>query len=308
MASETVKLSRGLPNALKNDSSSIEIHGWRVFPFPGIPDPVKHIEDIREFHVRDDDIFLLAYPKCGTHWVWEITHMLLNQTIDYEGRCKEQVMLESPGGLTRSEQEVSPRIINSHLVFAHLPQEIKTKKTKTIHVIRNPKDTVVSMFHHHKSVFIDSEFTFSEFLEAYMADELRIKTQFDYLQQVSSFEKENPEYPIFHIFYEGMKKEPMGVMKDLARFLDVPTTDEFCQKVIDACSFSNLKTITESGRKIFPADFTATRNPAHKPPVIYRKGIVGDWKNHFTVAENERFDDVINRASERGLKFKFIYQ
>ena len=40
--------------------------------------------------------------------------------------------------------------------------------------------------------------------------------------------------------------------------------------------------------------------------VLYFSGIVGDWKNHFTVAQNEMFDEIIGKEIKT-LNFKFDY-
>uniref|UniRef100_A0A2C9LCR3 Sulfotransferase domain-containing protein n=1 Tax=Biomphalaria glabrata TaxID=6526 RepID=A0A2C9LCR3_BIOGL len=119
---------QGLPAFMTK--SSLEAYGWRVLVVPGEDNPLIQLERTRKFHIRDDDVLLAAYPKCGTHWLWEVTHMLLHQTTEHEKRSKAQVMLESPGGLERADKEPSPRILNSHNVIAHLPQEVIAKKTK----------------------------------------------------------------------------------------------------------------------------------------------------------------------------------
>jgi hypothetical protein len=35
-------------------------------------------------------------------------------------------------------------------------------------------------------------------------------------------------------------------------------------------------------------------------------GVVGDWKNHFTVAQNERFDQLYNEKM-KGITFSYKY-
>lgn len=83
----------------------------------------------------------------GTHWVWEIVHMLVSGRAEYEARTKEHLMVEMVELDTITSQP-SPRFINSHLRLRHLPRELVTKRSKVIHLTRNPKDIVVSLYFH----------------------------------------------------------------------------------------------------------------------------------------------------------------
>ncbi|KAH9503947.1 ubiquitin-protein ligase peroxin 12 [Bulinus truncatus] len=288
--------------------SPIEVHGWRVYKFVGVDDTEVQVERIRKFNIRDDDVLIIAYPKCGTHWLWEVTHMLLRQTTDYDKRTKEQVMLESLGGLERSEMEPSPRILNSHHVFPHLPQEIISKKTKIIHIIRNPKDVIVSLYWHMQNIRNIEHFKFETLVEAAMADVLSVPSQFDFLHQMSEFEFDHPDHPIKHVYFEEMKKEPTKIIKELARFLNVPASEELCQNIADACCFENMKKIEETKGKIYPQEIMDVVQKIRGKLRFYRKGQIGDWKNHFTVSLNERFDEFIDTAiKNKQLKLKFIY-
>lgn len=63
----------------------------------------------------------------------------------------------------------SPRLINSHCYFRHLPQEILEKKNKIIFVNRNPKDVAVS-YYHHCQYSVDYKGTFTQFLDFFMSE------------------------------------------------------------------------------------------------------------------------------------------
>ncbi|KAK0055005.1 sulfotransferase family cytosolic 1B member 1, partial [Biomphalaria pfeifferi] len=49
--------------------------------------------------------------------------------------------------------------------------------------------------------------------------------------------------------------EPVKIIKDLAQFLNVPASDDFCQDVANACSFDKMKRLDETGAKDFPTEF-----------------------------------------------------
>lgn len=86
----------------------------------------------------------------GTHWVWEITRMLVKGSTDYEQKSKETVTNEFHLP-EEFDTMPSPRIFNTHLPFRHLPRDMKNKRCKMIFVQRNPKDVAVSFFHHTKN-------------------------------------------------------------------------------------------------------------------------------------------------------------
>ena len=87
----------------------------------------------------------------GTHWLWEVASMLLNQSSDRIRLIKETAMLE---GVTQEQFNniSSPRVLNTHFPFSLLPKEIIKHKTKIIFVQRNPKDICVSFYNHHSKV------------------------------------------------------------------------------------------------------------------------------------------------------------
>lgn len=55
----------------------------------------KYAEQIRNFHVRDDDVWIISYPKCGTTWTQEMVWLIGNQ-LDYETGSKVDLTERSP--------------------------------------------------------------------------------------------------------------------------------------------------------------------------------------------------------------------
>ncbi|KAK0054998.1 sulfotransferase 1A1 [Biomphalaria pfeifferi] len=271
-----------------------------------IPDPLKHVEDMRNLPLRDDDVVIAAYPKSGTHWLWEVTHMLLHKTTVYERRIKECLMLEATPDLDIFKEEPSPRIFNTHVVMDHYPQEVLTKKTKIIHVIRNPKDVWVSFYYQNKG--LDPNLTLQNLLDAVVNDQLVYPSQFDYLRQMSQFQHEHPDHPVLHIYYEEMNRNPKQTIQQLATFLGVEDNEEFLEKVQEACKFDKMKKVEEDNKKELPEALAKVAQAVNMKMVMFRKGIIGDWKNELTKEQIDQMDTYIAKEMEKGLEFKFIYE
>ena len=59
----------------------------------------------------------------------------------------------------------SPRILNTHIYFRHLPRDFKNRKCKILYMIRNPKDIAVSFYNHHYKIL---EYEYSGTWEHYL--------------------------------------------------------------------------------------------------------------------------------------------
>lgn len=275
--------------------TGIYLDGVQVMRFPVKDDPVTHIRKIQDFKIKDDDVIIAAYFKCGTHWVSEILHMLMTGKTEYSESTKEFNMFEF-NEMSLLDTLPSPRVLNAHLYTPHLPKQIVEKKTKIIHLIRNPKDVAVSLYYHLKYLASD-EFTFSNFIKGYTLDKyLVFSHQFNYLRQMAEFEKTHPDHPILHIHYEDLIQNSASSVKKLAQFVGVAATDDFCRAVASACGFFNMKKADES--RSMPKNL-----PLKGRMDLYRKGVVGDWKNQFTFAQNEIFDEFL--AEQKALGFGY---
>lgn len=268
--------------------------------------------DIVNLEMREDDIFIATYPKTGTHWINEIVYMVMKEAAEYDTNPKEQSMLEwqTPESLASLP---SPRVLNGHMLPYHLPKQVVPKKVKVIHVMRNPKDVAVSFFNFSKNLPLilpamdNKPFeTFSEFLP-YFTGEYGVfwpMSIFEYYNEMEKFIQDHPGQ-ILHLCFEDMKKNPVEAVEQVAKFLNKYLSKELMADIAEKCSFKNLKKADDKLKE--DIKFSTVKVPFKiETPQMYRKGEVGDWKNHFTVAENEQFDKLLNEHFKDN-SWKFCY-
>nr|KAG5686798.1 hypothetical protein BaRGS_013118 [Batillaria attramentaria] len=219
---------------------------------------------------------------------------------EYEKNVKEHVMLEA-SDIDRVQQQPSPRLLNTHVPVSMLPRQVKDKKVKVIHVYRNVKDVCVSMYFHLKQ---RDPMPIEEFFEKRFLnfEGNENGNYFAYLKSMDEFIKANPDHPIFNVSFEEMKTDPVGTVTRLAEFLGVPHTPELCRQVADACTIDKMREADKSKDRsvLQKRKFGQGMNIS-----MYRKGEVGDWKNHLTVAQSERLDALMKQLE--GCDFRFRY-
>lgn len=266
--------------------------GMGLPPFPPLlQDAKKRFEEIRNMEYRNDDIILAIYPKSGTHWVWEIVSMLLKQKAEYSKEIKELFFLEALPDLSIVDSMASPRAVNTHLPYRWLPKQHIENGGKIVHVVRNPKDVCVSLYHHTKSTEEIGEIKdFKTFYETvFLNPNVKLMDGwFKYEKDFEQAEKNDTKGAIFRVQFENLKRNPIPEITRLANFLNINLKAEDISDIADKCSFTKLKLANDTIKDYSPLGDVGIK----VKKFMYRKGEIGDWKNHFTVAMNEHFDAI----------------
>nr|KAG5688462.1 hypothetical protein BaRGS_011900 [Batillaria attramentaria] len=246
-------------------------------------DPDIHIKKIHNMKLRDDDIFLCSFPKSGTHWVWRILDMVVNKSSEYSHRVVDAGFLDQQH-VDSMENMASPRVMSTHLPLTALPKQVKARRTKLVHVYRDPKAVTVSLYFQWKTSGKVNDITMEKVVDAFNTEKGANKNWFHWMDQVAEFERNHPEVPIFHVSYEELKLHPVDTIHKMADFLEVPLTRRLCQEISEAVSFSRQ------------------RQEENK-----RAGEISDWKNHLTVAQRERLDKAVrDRAHKCPFSAKYV--
>ncbi len=110
----------------------------------------------KNFQGRPDDVHLTTYPRTGTTWTQNIlvglcygfdvlresSSVFMRQNFPY----MELVSIsKGPGYQVANQIETKPRLLKNHLPAHLAPVEIFTEKRRNIVVVRNPKDTALSL-------------------------------------------------------------------------------------------------------------------------------------------------------------------
>ena len=242
------------------------------------------LERLPEFPLRRDDVMLCSYPKSGCHWVHEMARMLMSGTAEVDGFNKESAMLEF--NQTEKYGDIddlpSPRLLNTHQYFENMPTDLINSDIKVIFVYRNPKDVAVSYYYHHKRIPC-RDYTapdFSSYIPRFLDGLIDGGCYFDYLKDWHQGMKDNPSMKTCILSYEDLHEDPLPQVKKLSTFLDKDYDDQFLNAVVEASSLD----------KMAAAKTTAQADAEGK--VMYRKGVVGDWRAHFTAAQSAHFDHV----------------
>ncbi|XP_078510935.1 sulfotransferase 2B1-like isoform X2 [Lissotriton helveticus] len=247
---------------------------------------LRHVE--HEFQVLDDDVFNVTYPKSGTVWMIEILSLIHSKgdptVVKSIPNWDRAPWIETKKSLEKLKSHQSPRLITSHLPVQVFPKSFFSSKAKLIYTARNPKDMMVSLYYFAKmSSIYDDPGSFEQFLDAYLegADFL-YGSWFDHVKGWMEL-KGKPNF-LFLTYEELQQDLRAGVMK-VCRFLGQDLDDKSIDLVVENALFKNMKDNKMANFSSLPPGYMDQEKSK-----FMRKGITGDWKNHFTVARSENFD------------------
>lgn len=254
----------------------------------------------KEFIPKDGDVFVVTYPRSGTTWTEQIVHLLLNNGVQGEQRITDAVpWLETlphrPNGMHEFLKTMPKRRpFTSHLPYPLIPR-LKKTNAKIIYVARNPKDVAISTYFHNQSKG-GYEGTWEEHFELFLKNDVGFGPYFDHV--LPWWQASQKDKRILFMKYEDMKLDSVGNITRLAAFLDLQVDSQLIDKVVALSSFKSM-TSNES------TNFDWVPQKADKPR-HFRKGDIGDWRNHFSVEQSQQMDALfMEKLKGTGLQFDF---
>ncbi|NXF88031.1 ST2B1 Sulfotransferase, partial [Eubucco bourcierii] len=239
------------------------------------------------FTFRPTDVVIATYPKSGTTWMQEILTLLFSQgdavptkTIPNWERAPwlEQIYFRSA-----LRDSATPRLLTTHLPARVLAPSLQHSKAKVIYVARNPKDVAVSFYHfHHLAKFLPDPGSFDTFLTQFLEGTVHYGSWFDH---VKGWLGQRHLLDIFYVTYEELHQDLRGTVKRLSTFLGCPLAPETLAALEHHCSFATMKDNAMVNYSLIPSEIMD-----HSQGRFMRKGVVGDWCDHFSPQQNALFN------------------
>ncbi|KAL1485193.1 hypothetical protein MTO96_032111 [Rhipicephalus appendiculatus] len=254
---------------------------------------------------RPDDIFIVSYPKCGTTWMQHIVYNILNN------RPPPRTLLEQSTAMPFLEKQGSecarlmprPGAIKTHMPFHLHPY---SKQAKYIYITRNPYDCCVSFYYHTKGLpdYRFEDGTFDEFFDMFLDGNVAFG---DYFEHVLSWYARRRDDNVLFVTYEDLKRDTAAWTIRIAEFIGkkyayqlrhnnkmlarlvnntgIQAMQECVNEVVRKVH-EHMKSISEDVKPRWMKRVQETvGDDIKKKPVtadFVRKGVVGDWRNHFT--------------------------
>lgn len=231
----------------------------------------------RNLTVFPDDLFIVSYPRSGNNW----TRFLIGNLIrpddpvtfaNLERRVPE--IYFNPDRRLRALPR--PRVFKSHEAFEpHYPH--------TLCVVRDPRDVVVSNYHHNqKAGNISADCKIEDFVPMFLAGEFDKKcgTWGDHVTSWLATRKDHSGFLL--VRYEDLKADPLTELSRISRFLEtsgfrgIDGSARNLNRVIDLSSADRMRALEKTQGEAWTRTHASRAN---KPYLAVRAALAGGWRS-----------------------------
>ena len=277
-------------------------------PFPHFIDK-QRMDELRTFRLRTGDVFIVTYPKSGTAWLQQILKLIKNEGKEDGTKVVDVApWIEALGHHMGKPIQVkvyddlpSPRFFTSHTPYHMMPGgQPNTTPAKYIYSARNPKDVAVSFFHHARAWSILGPYhgPWDHFFRMFMDGKMDSGLWFDH---VLEWWKHKDDPNVLFLKFEDMKRDLPGAVKQIAEFIGYEVSPEVISSITEQSTFESMKANDACNFSWVPPHVRSKTASKH-----LRKGVIGDWRNHFTVEQSAELEAVYaEKMKGSGLNFDF---
>jgi hypothetical protein len=231
----------------------------------------------REVSVREDDRFLVSYPKSGNTWMRFLLARLIAEDVGFES-IERQVPDIYRHKETWLSKLASPRILKSHEYF-------DPRYPKVIYVVRDPRDVVLSYYHHQQKFRQEHGASdISDFVAAFLSGKLdRFGT---WVQNVGSWLgacSENSDFLLLR--YEDLKSDTLAQLTRAASHFGIEASPETIAESVRYCEFERMRQMEQRHGQQWKV-LKETRQDL----AFVRSGKVGAWRSILTETDARRIE------------------
>lgn len=277
---------------------------------------------------KSSDILLTMFPKSGSTWLSECIYLIVNQyqyelaskqsieyrfpQIDSPTHDVFDLIVEQGQLLASNDNHEQCRMIKSSVPASLLVERrlmstntnsgnnnnnSKNKlsittpsqvKPRVVSIFRNPRDVLVSFYHHCKTVkHYDIDLTFDSFYESFVTGNVPCGPIWLMYNEMYQYYCDNRDTTLI-IKYEDMKRNLSKQINVLCLFLkkSPPKTDDDWSQLMEHLSVDRMR----NNKTINRHDWTQLGLRNKDGFEFVRKGQVNDWKNYFNLEQSQRFD------------------
>nr|GLL35449.1 flavonol sulfotransferase-like [Ipomoea trifida] len=247
----------------------------------------------QHFKPHPNDVLLASFPKSGTTWLKALLFSIVNRATFNNDDMMHPLLNSSPHELVpwletyASTNRTNPRppesfLFSTHLAYPSLPEQIRSSSCRIVYVFRDPKDVLVSFWHFFNKMRPKESSSIS-LQEAFNQFTRGASPYGPYWDHVTSYYKASIQFPnkVFFVRYEELKTEAVVHVKSFDKL-------------------SNLE-VNKNG-SLFGKDLSG-RTVSVINKAFFRKGQIGDSKNHLSEEMREILDQITeDKFNEVGLK------
>lgn len=240
----------------------------------------EHLPDNR----RDDDLFLVEFPKSGITW---LSFLMINVNLQLTGDARKVTFFNYHDFIPEADlgvhmvgplaQSLGYRCVKSHATYV-------ARYRKVFYLVRDPRDVMVSYFAYRKGLG-----QWRGTLEQFVAHrEYGIKA---WVEHVTGWLNGVQPYARFALVrYEDLIADTRGQLKRLYGLLGVSVTDEIIATAIERSSIETMRKLEEE----YAVDHPALRNQ-----VFVRRSRPGGPRNALPEALRCRIESEGGAVMER---------
>lgn len=223
--------------------------------------------------IRPTDVFIVTYPKSGTTWLRFMVANVIHQEMSDLKAMYTVVPDINDVYLNRIPLHTYAALADPRFFVLHAPYDPALRRT--VYVMRDPRDTMVSYYHHHRLTVPGWNTSMREFLQQPR------QWPCSWEEHVRGWLRHKSDPRLLIIRYEDMHRDKEGVLRRVLDFSGVSYTQAGIEHALANSEFKRMRALEESHG--LGGTVAAGGNGAR----FMRKGTSGGWREDLSAEELE---------------------